>query len=122
MVLTTRYMSILFLYKDGKGRLDFIQNLEYKYIDLLTIDFETSAEETIRETISFRYNSVKAKLIFLQNRMKEFSSLVKVKNPSLLIQLQKSVAEGSTKHNQSTVSSKQPMGKGQNGSFYTGKK
>lgn len=116
------YMSILFLYKDGKGRLDFIQNLEYKYIDLLTIDFETSPEEVIRETISFRYNSVKAKLIFLQNRMKEFSSLVKVKNPSLLIQLQKSVVESSTKHNQSTVSSKQPLSKGQNGSFYNGKK
>lgn len=45
-------------------------------------------------------------MIFIQNRMKEFSSLVKVKNPSLLIQLQKSVNDNSVKVNQSQMSSK----------------
>ena len=79
------YFAILQLHKDGRGKLDFIKNLEYKYIERISIEFETSAEEIIREGITFRYNSVKAKLIFLQNRMKDFSSLVKVKNPSLLI-------------------------------------
>jgi hypothetical protein len=109
------------LFKEGKGRIDFIQNLEYKYIELVSLDFETSPEEVIREAISYRYNSVKAKLIFLQNRMKEFSSLVKVKNPSLLIQLQKSVNESSLqKHNQSTASSK--TGTRQNSSYYASKK
>jgi hypothetical protein len=94
------------LYKDGKGKIEFIQNLEYKYIELVSLDFETSSEDVIRETIAFRYNSVKAKLIFLQNRMKEFSSLVKVKNPSLLIQMQKSVNEGHHKNNISQTSYK----------------
>lgn len=87
--------------------MDFIQNLEYKYIELVSLEFETSPEEVIREAISYRYNSVKAKLIFLQNRMKEFSSMVRVKNPSLLIQMQKSVnSENNTKLNQSHMSSK----------------
>lgn len=105
------------MFKDGKGRIDFIQNLEYKYIELVSLEFETSPEEAIREAISFRYNSVKAKLIFMQNRMKEFSSLVKVKNPSLLLQLQKSVAEsGPARHNQSVTSSK--AGSKPNSSFY----
>jgi hypothetical protein len=118
------YFSILQLFKDGKGRVDFIQNLEYKYIELVSLDFETSPEEVIRETISFRYNSVKAKLIFMQNRMKEFSSLVKVKNPSLLIQLQKSVNENANKANSSTVSSKAGGGGSQskpNTSFFAKK-
>lgn len=88
-----RYFAILQLHKDGRGKLDFIQNLEYKYIELISVEFETSSEEVIREAITFRYNSVKAKLIFLQNRMKDFSSLVKVKNPSLLIQMQKALNE-----------------------------
>ena len=87
--------------------MDFIQNLEYKYIELVSLEFETSPEEVIREAISYRYNSVKAKLIFLQNRMKEFSSMVRVKNPTLLIQMQKSVnSENNTKLNQSHMSSK----------------
>lgn len=117
----TSYFAVLQLFKDGKGRVDFIQNLEYKFIELVSLDFETSPEEVIRETISFRYNSVKAKLIFLQNRMKEFSSIVKVKNPSLLIQMQKSVNEASTmKVNQSTASSK--PGNKPNTSFYAKQK
>ena len=112
------YFAILQLQKDGKGKLDFIQNLEYKYVELVSIDFETSSEEAIREAITFRYNSVKAKLIFLQNRMKEFSSLVKTKNPSLLIQMQKSLTLGGGSHMQ-----QQSVQKGnKNSSFFPVKK
>jgi hypothetical protein len=94
--------------------------LEYKYVELVSIEFETSMEESIREAITFRYNSVKAKLIFLQNRMKEFSSLVKTKNPSLLIQMQKTmIGGGAPGHNQSTQSFQK---KGQGSSFFPNKK
>lgn len=87
--------------------------MEYKYIELISIDYETSSEETIREAITFRYNSVKAKLMFLQNRMKDFSSLVKVKNPSLLIQMQKALNEGGR-----DPASTHKSGKGKNNSFF----
>lgn len=85
----------------------------------MTIEFETSQEESIREAITFRYNSVKAKLIFLQNRMKDFSSLVKTKNPSLLIQMQQSLAGGG---NQSKLHQQSFQKGGQKTSFFPGKK
>ena len=78
------------------------------------MEFETSSEEVIREAITFRYNSVKAKLIFLQNRMKDFSSLVKVKNPSLLIQMQKALNENA--HDQLNMTKK--SAKSRNTSFF----
>jgi len=71
--------------RDGQAHLDFIQNLEYKFLDLITLDFVASNEEIIRQNITFRYNTLKARLIFMQNRLKDISAIIKLKNPSLLL-------------------------------------
>jgi hypothetical protein len=79
--------------KDGHARLDFIQNMEYKFIELLSCEFTASSEEVIRQQITYRYNSVKSKLALMQARLQDINALVKVKNPSLLLQLQKSAVQ-----------------------------
>jgi len=84
------FLAVFIMQKDGKGRLDFIQNMEYKFIELLSCDFVASSEEVVRQHITYRYNSVKSKLALMQARLQDINSLVKVKNPSLLLQLQKS--------------------------------
>ena len=48
-----------------------------------------SSEDIIRQTITFRYNSVKSKLALMQARLQDVNNMVKVKSPSLLLQLQK---------------------------------
>lgn len=75
--------------KDGYARLDFIENMEYKFLELFSIDFMASNEETIRQNITFRYNCLKAKYMLVENKLKEVNSLIKLKNPSLLVQIQK---------------------------------
>ena len=80
---------MFFLNKNGAGKLNFIENIEYKFIELLIIDFISSNEENIRQNITFRYNVLKAKALIVENRLKEITALIKLKNPSLLIQLQK---------------------------------
>ena len=55
--------------RDGHARLDFIQNMEYKFVELLSCDFVASPEEVVRQQISFRYNSVKTKLSLMQARL-----------------------------------------------------
>ena len=76
--------------KDGKAKLDFIQNLEYKFIELLSCNFEQSSEQMRRASIRYRYNSVKVKLQLMEARLRDVNNLIKLKNPSLLLQLQKS--------------------------------
>jgi len=44
----------------------------------------------VRQSITFRYNSVKSKVALMEARLKDVNALVKVKNPSLLLQIQKS--------------------------------
>ena len=78
--------------KEGTARLDFIQNIEYKFIELLSIDFVNSPDDTVRKQIAFRYNSARAKLEMMQDRINVISNLVKIKNPSLMLQIQKAPA------------------------------
>jgi hypothetical protein len=77
---------------DGYGNavLNFIQNMQYKFVELLSLQFKESPQAVIRSSISFRYNSMKSRLAIMQARMKDVSSLVKLKNPSLLLQIQRS--------------------------------
>lgn len=84
-----QYLAVFLMQRDGRARLDFIQNMEYKFVELLACDFVASPEEVVRQQIGFRYNSVKSRLTLMQSRLQDISALVKVKNPSLLLQLQK---------------------------------
>lgn len=89
------FLAVFIMHRDGRARLDFIQNIEYKFIELLSLDFIASSEEAVRQQITFRYNAVKSKLAILQARLQDISALVKVKNPSLLLQLQRNPKKSS---------------------------
>jgi hypothetical protein len=87
------YIAVFIMQKEGTARLDFIQNIEYKFIELLSIDFVNSPDETVRKQISYRYNAIRTKLELVQNRIQTISNIVKIKNPSLLLQIQKAPAK-----------------------------
>ena len=94
------FLAVFIMQRDGSARLDFIQNMEYKFVELLSMDFHASTEEVIRQQITFRYNSVKSKLAIMQARLQDINAIVKIKNPSLLLQLQK---QGPNKMTQSMM-------------------
>ncbi|CCI40175.1 unnamed protein product [Albugo candida] len=86
------HLAVYLMQADGRARLDFIQNMEYKFVELLSIDFMRCSDDLIRQHLTFRYNAMKARLQILQTRLFEVNNIVKVKNPSLLLQLQKTSA------------------------------
>ena len=63
--------------------------MEYKFIELLSADFVQSPPELIRQQIMYRYATMKSRVTILHDRLQEVQQLVKLKNPSLLLQLQK---------------------------------
>lgn len=67
------HFTILTIQEESRAQLTFVQNLHYKFIELLQLDIQCSDEETIWESITFRYNINKAKLMYLQNNFKQFS-------------------------------------------------
>ncbi|RHZ10593.1 hypothetical protein DYB26_007119 [Aphanomyces astaci] len=56
------HIAVYLMQADGRARLDFIQNMEYKFVELLSVDFARSPEEIVRQHITFRYNTVKVHL------------------------------------------------------------
>jgi hypothetical protein len=84
------HLAVFIMNRDGQARLDFIQNMEYKFVELLSVSFARSPDDLIRASISFRYNAVKSKLAIVSARLEEVTNVVKIKNPSLLLQLQQS--------------------------------
>ncbi|CAD8172934.1 unnamed protein product [Paramecium octaurelia] len=102
------FFCVFFMQQDGAARLDFIENLEYKFMEMLSLEFSSASEETIRQNVSFRYNLMKAKLQFVQNRLNDIASLIKLKNPSLLVQINK--ASAGVSQNQSTQNASKYLG------------
>ena len=98
------YISVFIMQKEGTGRLDFIQNIEYKFIELLSIDFVNSPDDTVRKQIGFRYNALRTKMEMMQERIIAINNIIKIKNPSLIHQINKTPAKFKM-NNKSTYSS-----------------
>merc|ERR1712166_1490295 len=92
-----QHLAVFVMQRGGRAHLDFIQNMEYKFVELLSTSFVASDEETVRQNIAFRYNSVKSRLALMQARLQDINALVKVKNPSLLLQLQRTPPRGGSR-------------------------
>jgi hypothetical protein len=86
---SSTHLAVFLMHQDGSARLDFIQNMEYKFVELLSCHFIPSPEESIRRQITYRYSALKHRNHVLQQRLQDVNALVKVKNPSLLLQLQR---------------------------------
>jgi len=100
------HMAVMYLHPQGTARLDFVQNMEYKFVELLSLDFTRSSDELVRQHITYRYNALKRRIALLSSRLHELNEVVKLKHPSLLLQIQKpspvgrrpAVALGSNSH------------------------
>jgi hypothetical protein len=54
-------MGVLYV-EEGGARLDFIQNMEYKFVELLSIQFHVVSDEMLRRKIMYRHLEMKVRL------------------------------------------------------------
>ena len=73
------HLAVFIMQLDGHSRLDFIQNMEYKFVELLSLNFEESSEDLVRQHVTFRYNAVKSRLAMMQARLADVNAIVRVK-------------------------------------------
>ena len=84
------FNSVFIMQKDGTAKLNFEQNIQFKRVELLSIDFVNSPDDMVKKQISYRYNIIRTKLELSLNRIQSINNIIKNKNPSLLLQIQKS--------------------------------
>eukprot|EP00758_Cryptobia_borreli_P003704 Tbor_TRINITY_DN3931_c0_g1::TRINITY_DN3931_c0_g1_i1::g.835::m.835 len=74
------YLVVLLLGNDGTASLEFIQNVEYKFIDLLVLPFHESPDSVIRQDITYRYNALRSRLSLMTGKLQDVSALVKLRS------------------------------------------
>ena len=87
------YIAVFIMQKEGTARLDFIQNIEYKFIELLSIDFVNSPDDTVRKQISYRYNAMRAVQDMVQNRIDIINGVLKDIDPELITDVKKAISQ-----------------------------
>lgn len=70
------YLAILVMHTNGTAQLDLIQNMEYKFVEVLSLSFVTSSEDVIRRHVTARFNDVAGRLAAVEAQYTELSNLV----------------------------------------------
>jgi|JI6StandDraft_1071083.scaffolds.fasta_scaffold13050_9 hypothetical protein len=66
--------------------------MEYKFIEVLSLNFQGVEESVNKQSVSYRFGLLKNRMNLVQSRLNEISTMVKLKNPSLLQSLHKPTA------------------------------
>ena len=69
--------------------LEFIQESEFRVDKLLSLKFEESKPEIIKQVISYRINKTKELNELIKERVKDISRVIEQKNPSLMNEIRK---------------------------------
>jgi len=64
-------LAVLTIPKSGSARLDFIKNMEFKFVEVFSCNFLEQGFETVRGRIAFRYEALKYQLKLSEQRVLE---------------------------------------------------
>ena len=78
------FISIFTMRRNGWARLDFVQNLKCKFLELLTCDFIISKQDEIRENVMYRFEHTKWELASEGKHLKGVMDFLKHNCPSVL--------------------------------------
>ena len=53
------------------------------------LECDAANEEFVRQHVAYQYGALKSKTAMMEGRLQDISELVRTKNPSLLLQIQK---------------------------------
>lgn len=81
------YFSILIMKKKGEASLDFIKEIDVKFIQLLRMEFVNSSDEYIMKQMLYRFASLKSKFDYYKDCMEVAGDIILEKNPKIIPQM-----------------------------------
>lgn len=90
-------LGVLFVINDFAGndsenygaRLEFIQNIGYKYIEVLTLCFNIGSDELVKAQVQYRFTASRRRAAALDSQLTALRNTIRVKLPALYQQLQR---------------------------------
>lgn len=81
--------NFAFTTMNSRGELMIRQQLQFKEVRIARLEFELASTERMKESLMFRYGLMRRKKEQLAQVLFKANNLIKIKNPSLLLNFQK---------------------------------
>lgn len=88
-----KFMAVLNIQEDKMAKLEIMENLEYKFAELIYLNFSPASRDFINKQIIYRYNSMRGLFDMTQNRIDIINGVLKDSVPSLISEVKKSVSK-----------------------------
>ena len=82
--IPNEYICFFILNKHGSSILKFIKTSDFKFVDLLLLEFNISPDEVIKEQIKYRFAYLKCKLDYQKKCIQSVGDFILKKNPDIL--------------------------------------
>ena len=105
------YLAVFNIKSDKKAKMELLENLEYKFGELINLDFVPASDDLIREQISYRYNSMRAVHEITQSRIEIINNVLKDYDPQLINEVKTEInkANEESNDNQNSNKNKKPI-------------
>lgn len=89
--LTTadNFVANFTIFSESEGKLDLIRKSEFKDDTIMQFEFTRAPQEQIKRSIQYRYDLMREQYKQYKMRYQSICEMIKQKNPSLAIQIQK---------------------------------
>jgi len=85
------HFALFTIHYDGSGRLEIKRKAKMKDFTVLVVDFVPMPDNNVRESITFRHQSLCSKVDIMEEKILEIFNVLRKKNPSLLLSIQKKI-------------------------------
>ena len=105
------YLAVFNIKSDKKAKMELLENLEYKFGELINLDFVPASDDLIREQISYRYNSMRAVHEITQSRIEIINNVLKDYDPQLINEVKTEInkVNEESNDNQNSNKNKKPI-------------
>ena len=79
------------IHYDGSGRLEIIKENSFRKYKVLLIDFSPMPDDMVKQSITYRFGSQRSKLNIVEGRVLDVMEIVRQRNPSQQLQIEKSL-------------------------------
>lgn len=90
---TKSYIAVLNLKTDKKAKMELMENLEYKIVELISLEFSQASQDLISKQISYRYNSMRAVEDLMQNKIDIINNILKENDPQLITEVKNELSK-----------------------------
>ena len=86
------YLGVLNIKNDKNAKMELMENLDYKIVELIYLDFTPAPQELISNQINYRYNSLRAVEDLMQNKVDIINNILKETDPQLIQEVRDEIA------------------------------